>query len=121
MSQNFRARLATRRIILQITPEQMDYLEKDMEEFCRAADQKCTEIDPVKPVDQVIDEMTDEEFDKFTKPLIEDVTNKIKKRKNRKWFGDSATAETQDYKYPSDTNPVGSAPGAPQKPMEVPA
>lgn len=86
MSYSWRDRLRIRlkQKKIELTTEELEHLEKFIEQYCFESDQRCKAIDPNKAVDLVIDEMSDEEFDKFTKALIKDVTARIKQSQKKK-------------------------------------
>ena len=84
--------------------------ENYIEEICRESDIRCKKIDPEKAVDQVIDEMDHEAFDKFIKGCMEEVKARIDKnkkleRKRRRNF-EQKSAETQvPLVYTNNTTP----------------
>ena len=76
MSESWRGRLARRRQEIGIADQEYDYIQSYIEFYCSEADRKCKEIDMKKTVDEVIDAMKDEKFDRFTKSVIESVHKK---------------------------------------------
>jgi hypothetical protein len=66
MSESWRERLERRRIEIGIDGPEYDY-KRYIEFYCSGAERKCREINMTKTVDEVIDSMTDAEFDQFTK------------------------------------------------------
>ena len=73
MSETWRERLSRRRQEIGIDGPEYDYIKGYIEFYCSEADRKCKEIDMNKTVDEVIDSMKDEEFDRFTKAVIDTV------------------------------------------------
>ncbi len=76
MSENWRQRLSRRRAEIGIEGPEYDYIQSYIEFYCSEADRRCKEIDMHKTVDQVIDSMKDEKFDKFTRSVINSVHKK---------------------------------------------
>jgi len=76
MSETWRERLSRRRLELGIDGPEYDYIQGYIEFYCSEADRRCKEIDMNKTVDQVIDSMKDEDFDRFTKSVIDSVHKK---------------------------------------------
>jgi hypothetical protein len=70
MSTTWRDRLSQRRLEIGIEGPEYDYIQRYIEFYCSEADSKCKKIDMNKTVDEVIDSMKDEKFDKFTKGVI---------------------------------------------------
>jgi hypothetical protein len=66
MSETWRQRLSRRRLEIGIEGSEYDYIQSYIEFYCSEADRRCKEIDMNKTVDEVIDSMKDEKFDKFT-------------------------------------------------------
>lgn len=81
MSYSWRERLRLRRQQLNLTSEHYDWIEKYIEQYCAEADRHCRELNPNKAVDLIIDEMSNAEFDQFTKGIIDKVTKQLKKKK----------------------------------------
>ena len=73
MSETWRERLSRRRQEIGIDGPEYDYIKSYIEFYCSEADHRCKEIDMNKTVDHVIDSMKDEEFDRFTKSVIDSV------------------------------------------------
>ena len=73
MSETWRERLGRRRQEIGIDGPEYDYIKSYIEFYSSEADRSCKEIDMNKTVDQVIDSMKDEEFDRFTKSVIDSV------------------------------------------------
>ena len=73
MSETWRERLSRRRQEIGIDGPEYDYIKSYIEVYCSEADRRCKEIDMNKTVDQGIDSMKDEEFDRFTKSVIDSV------------------------------------------------
>ncbi len=77
MSYSWRERLRMRQKELikkyNLKEEDLAWVEKYIEQLCSEADKRCKAIDPNKAVDQVIDDLDDEAFDKFTKGVIDEV------------------------------------------------
>ena len=71
--------------------ELIDFIEDHIEELCSESDRQCRMINEHKAVDQVIDEMSDADFDNFAKELIHSVYVRIKKK--RKKYDDDTQAE----------------------------
>jgi hypothetical protein len=76
MSESWRDRLSRRRQEIGIEGPEYDYILRYIEFYCSEADRRCKEIDMKKTVDEVIDSMKDEKFDRFTKSVIESVHRK---------------------------------------------
>lgn len=76
LSITWRERLRQRRAELGIDGTEYDYIQNYIEFYCSEADRRCKKIDMNKTVDQVIDSMKDEDFDKFTKSVIDSVHKK---------------------------------------------
>ena len=76
MSETWRGRLSRRRLEIGIDGPEYDYIQSYIEFYCSEADRRCKEIDMSKTVDQVIDSMKDEKFDRFTKSVIDSVHKK---------------------------------------------
>ena len=76
MSETLRERLSRRRLEIGIDGPEYDYIQSYIEFYCSEADRRCKEIDMSKTVDQVIDSMKDEKFDRFTKSVIDSVHKK---------------------------------------------
>ena len=70
MSVTWRERLSQRRLEIGIDGPEYDYIQRYIESYCSEADRLCKKIDINKTVDEVIDSMKDEKFDKFTKGVI---------------------------------------------------
>ncbi len=83
--------------------------ENYIEEICRESDLRCEKIDPLKAVDQVIDEMDDEAFDKFIKGCMEDVKARIDKNKKlnrkRRQFEQESIETQVPLVYPDNKTP----------------
>ncbi|MGI0010595.1 MAG: hypothetical protein ACREAE_04260 [Nitrosopumilaceae archaeon] len=84
MSYSWRERLRMRLEKLGISLDEHKWIETYIEQYCTEADRRCKEIDPNKAVDMIIDEMSDAEFDQFTKGVIDDVTKRLKAKKKKK-------------------------------------
>ena len=76
MSETWRGRLSRRRQEIGIEGPEYDYIQSYIEFYCSEADRQCKKIDMKKTVDQVIDSMKDEDFDRFTKSVIDSVHKK---------------------------------------------
>jgi len=76
MSETWRERLSRRRQEIGIDCPEYDYIKSYIVFYCSEADRRCKEIDMNKTVDQVIDSMKDEEFDRFTKSVVDSVHKK---------------------------------------------
>lgn len=76
MSETWRERLSRRRLEIGIDGPEYDYIQSYIEFYCSEADCRCKEIDMNKTVDEVIDSMRDEKFDRFTKAVIDSVHKK---------------------------------------------
>jgi len=76
MSETWRERLSRRRLEIGIDGPEYDYIQSYIEFYCSEADRRCKEIDMSKTVDQVIDSMKDEKFDRFTRSVIDSVHKK---------------------------------------------
>jgi len=76
MSETWRQRLSRRRLEIGIEGPEYDYIQKYIEFYCSEADRRCKEIDMNKTVDEVINSMKDEKFDRFTRSVIDSVHNK---------------------------------------------
>ena len=70
MSETWRQRLSRRRLEIGIEGTEYDYIQKYIEFYYSEADRRCKKIDMNKTVDEVINSMKDEKFDKFTKGVI---------------------------------------------------
>lgn len=99
MSESWLQRLERRRIEIGIDGPEYDYIKRYIEFYCSEADRKCKEINMNKTVDEVIESMTDAEFDQFTKAVI-DLEHKrlgfdaqASKKKKKK----SKETETEEY------------------------
>ena len=86
MSETWRERLRRRRKEIGINGPEYDYIQNYIEFYCSEADRRCKEIDMKKTVDEVINSMKDEDFDRFTKSVIETVHRK-------QGYDDHATAQ----------------------------
>ncbi len=76
MSETWRERLSRRRLEIGIDGPEYDYIQSYIEFYCSEADSRCKKIDMKKTVDQVIDSMKDEDFDRFTKSVIDSIHKK---------------------------------------------
>ena len=76
MSETWRQRLIRRRLEIGIEGSEYDYIQRYIEFYCSEVDHRCKEIDMNQTVDEVIDSMKDEKFDKFTRSLIDSVHKK---------------------------------------------
>jgi len=76
MSETWRQRLSRRRLELGIEGPEYDYIQKYIEFYCSEADRRCKKIDMNKTVDEVINSMKDEKFDRFTKGVIDTIHKK---------------------------------------------
>lgn len=73
MSETWRERLRSRRKEIGIEGPEYDYIQKYIEFYCSEADRRCKKINMKKTVDEVIDSMKDEKFDRFTKGVIDSI------------------------------------------------
>ena len=71
--------------------ELIDFIELHIEELCSESDRHCRLINEHEAVDQVIDEMSDADFDNFAKEVIHTVYSRIKKKRKR--YDDDTQAE----------------------------
>lgn len=104
MSQSFRERLRRRvkeqkvqQKLLEFgmsEKELIDFIELHIEELCSDSDRQCRLVDQNKAVDQVIDEMSDANFDNFAKEVIRSVYNRIKKKRKKPYDEDT---EAEQY------------------------
>ena len=76
MSETWRERLSRRRLEIGIDGPEYDDIQSYIEFYCSEADSRCKEIEISKTVDQVIDSMKDEEFDRFTRSVIDSIHKK---------------------------------------------
>ncbi len=76
MSETWRQRLSRRRLEIGIEGPEYDYILKYIEFYCAEADRGCKKIDMNKTVDEVINSMKDEKFDRFTKGVIDSIHKK---------------------------------------------
>jgi len=76
MSETWRQRLSRRRLEIGIEGPEYDYIQGYIEFYCSEADRRCKEIDMNKTVDEVIDSMKNEDFDRFTRSVIDSVHKK---------------------------------------------
>jgi len=76
MSETWRERLSRRRLEIGIDGPEYDYIQSYIGYYCSEADRKCKEIDMKKTVDEVINSMKNEEFDRFTRSVIDSVHKK---------------------------------------------
>jgi alcohol dehydrogenase class IV len=76
MSVTWRERLRERRREIGIEGPEHDYIQRYIESFYSEADRLCKKIGMNKTVDEVIDSMKDEKFDKFTKGVIGSIHKK---------------------------------------------
>ncbi len=76
MSQTWRERLSIRRREIGIDGPEYDYIQNYIEFYCSEADRRCKEIDMKKTVDEVIDSMKNEDYDRFTRSVIDSVHRK---------------------------------------------
>jgi len=76
MSETWRERLSRRRLEIGIEGPEYDYIQSYIEFYCSEADRRCKEIDMNKTVDEVIDSMKNEDFDRFTRSVINSVHKK---------------------------------------------
>ena len=76
MSVTWRERLSQRRLEIGIEGPEYDYIQRYIESYCSEADRLCKKIDMNKTVDEVIESMKDEKFDKFTKGIIDSIHKK---------------------------------------------
>ncbi len=76
MSETWRERLRRRRLEIGIDGPEYDYIQSYIEFYCSEADRRCKEIDMNKTVDEVINSMKDEDFDRFTRAVIDSVHKK---------------------------------------------
>jgi len=85
MSETWRERLSRRRLEIGIEGPEYDYIKSYIEFYCSEADQRCKKIDMNKTVDQVIDSMKDEDFDRFTKSVIDTKSKDMMVKLPHKW------------------------------------
>lgn len=102
MSESFRQRLRRRlkniELKYNLSPKDLEWVEPYIEELCAESDRQCKKIDPFKAVDQVIDELDDEAFDKFAKGVLDDVKARIEKSKKlQKKKRKNVIEESDDY------------------------
>ena len=76
MSETWRERLSRRRLEIGIDGPEYDYIQSYIGYYCSEADRKCQEIDMKKTVDEVINSMKNEDFDRFTRAVIDSVHKK---------------------------------------------
>ena len=76
MSETWRERLSRRRLEIGIDGPEYDYIQSYIGYYCSEADRKCKEIDMKKTVDEVINSMKNEDFDRFTRAVIDSVHKK---------------------------------------------
>ena len=76
MSETWRERLSIRRLEIGIDGPEYDYIQSYIGYYCSEADRKCKEIDMKKTVDEVINSMKNEDFDRFTRAVIDSVHKK---------------------------------------------
>ena len=76
MSETWRERLSRRRLEIGLDGPEYDYIQSYIEFYCSEADRRCKEIDMNKTVDEVIESMKNEDFDRFTKSVIDSVHKK---------------------------------------------
>lgn len=57
------------------------WIEQHIEELCSEADSQCKQIDPIKAVDQTVEEMSKDRFDNFAKGVIKIVKERMKRKK----------------------------------------
>ena len=76
MSETWRERLSRRRREIGIDGPEYDYIQSYIGYYCSEADRKCKEIDMKKTVDEVINSMKNEDFDRFTRSVIDSVHKK---------------------------------------------
>ena len=76
MSETWRERLSRRRLEIGINGPEYDYIQSYIGYYCSEADRKCKEIDMKKTVDEVINSMKNEDFDRFTRAVIDSVHKK---------------------------------------------
>lgn len=110
MSESYRERLRRRLDIIikkyNLQPNDLDWVEDHIEELCREADIRCKRIDRIKAVDQVIDELDDEAFDKFAKGVLDEVKARLEKsqkfqtKKKKKKIPDEDYTLINQYSYP---------------------
>ena len=76
MSETWRGRLSRRRREIGIDGPEYDYIQNYIEFYCSEADRRCKEIDMKKTVAELIDSMKNEDFDRFTRSVIDSVHKK---------------------------------------------
>ena len=76
MSVTWREKRSQRRQEIGIEGPEYDYVQRYIESYYSEADHLCKKIDMNKTVDEVIDSMKDEKFDKFTKGVIRAIHKK---------------------------------------------
>jgi len=76
MSETWRQRLSRRRFEIGIEGPEYDYIQRYIEFYCSEADRRCKKIDMNKTVDEVINSMKDEKFDRFTEGVIDSIHKK---------------------------------------------
>ena len=76
LSMTWRERLQERRREIGIDGPEYDYIQNYIEFYCSEADNRCRKIDMNKTVDQVIDSMENDDFDRFTRSVIDFIHKK---------------------------------------------
>jgi hypothetical protein len=76
MSETWRQRLSRRREEIGIDGPEYDYIQSYIEFYCSEADRRCKKMNMKKTVDEVIDSMKNDEFDRFTRSVIDSVHKK---------------------------------------------
>lgn len=123
MSYSFRERLRIKlkQKQIQATEEEIQNIEKHIEEYCTEADKRCQLIDPNKAVDEVIDNMSDEKFCQFAKSVLDEVAarkEKLKQKKKKKTKQqEEQTKETEESQTQQNTEETKQE----EKPIEATA
>lgn len=105
MSYSFRERLRIklRQKQIKATEEEIQNIEKHIEEYCSEADRRCHAIDPNKAVDEIIDNMNDDKFLQFAQSILDELKRrkaKQKKKKKTKQTTQEITEETKEEEKP---------------------
>src|SRR3990167_6153193 len=101
MSYSFRERLRIklRQKQIKATEEEIQNIEKHIEEYCSEADRRCHAIDPNKAVDEIIDNMNDDKFLQFAQSILDEVKRrKAKQKKKKKAKQEQEEQATQETK-----------------------
>ena len=109
MSYSFRERLRIKLKQKQIkaTEQEIQNIEKHIEEYCTEADKRCQIIDPNKAVDEVIDQMSDEKFCQFAQSILDEVLRrKAKQKKKKKAKQEEQTEEITVQEETKEEKPI---------------